>query len=347
MLVELDPRPLAERFDELRLTTRLAEKRDERFVSVRSLRVEIERRPQPGFGGGRIAEPVAIPACRADLKVAQCGAVERANLRDALDHAAERLPRARCAREPLDVAEKDFVPRIELERPTQRRERTIEVLELALPDRRDLGQEPDSLAVRARETNANVVETRDLLHRARLPVHVVERVDDLERQLFVLRQALHRLERDGALRVAVENLLVGVERAAKIAEVLLAQRAEPRQELVPFGRLGGDADAPVEHVAELVPALRLGVEPIERLEQLGLVADLLRRARVRFDRARRALEILLRDPRQTNVEPAGDGWVERRGRTGGEHVRDALPCTHARTDPLELVRGLYVPRVLG
>ena len=81
-----------------------------------------------------------------------------------------------------------------------------------------------------------------------------------------------------------------------------------------------------QDVVQTAPLLVRLQEPIERLEQLGIIAEQGQGALERFDGLRGILEVLLGDPRNPPVEDRATGRVEARSGLHGEHVDQVGPA---------------------
>ncbi|MCZ7679508.1 MAG: hypothetical protein M5U28_12385 [Sandaracinaceae bacterium] len=335
-----------ERVHQRPLAAGSAQQIDELLVSLLRVGIGRDGRPEAGLRRLGVAEVVAVPARGAQVEVAREHAIHVVAAHDLLDDAAQRLPGVRERREALEIAHEPLVARVELERAAERLERAARVAELALVHGRLILQEAHALAVGVRELDAHVEERRHLLRRARLPVHGLEHLDDLARELVVLEERLHGRHRARLRRIAIEHLGEGAERAAPIAELLLLERAEAHEQLAPLDGIHGGLDAPFEDLAELRPGLVLHVEPIERRERVGVVGDVLERAAVGLHRAGVVAEVLLGDARQPPVERARHLRLEHRRGPPRERVRRLVPGAELAGQALDVVLRAHVGRVL-
>ena len=119
------------------------------------------------------------------------------------------------------------------------------------------------------------------------PVDAFEHLGRLVEEIALFGELLERLGGRLVIGRALERHPQRAEAARRLLELANLEHAEPMVELGlrRFRRLHGH-DATLEHLGERLVSPKPRVEPIERLEQLGLVAGLLDGLGVGLDRAR-------------------------------------------------------------
>ena len=162
-----------------------------------------------------------------------------------------------------------------------------------------LGEQVEALV----RVGATVVQDPERANqRLPLALHLVDGLEDARRQdahLPVDQQPLQSAAGARMLRHEGEHLAVELDRPLLLVEVQLERPREAelqRRELL--GRLGTEVDASLEGLGELLPAMLLLVEPVERLERLDLTMAPLTEDLVEgVDGPRGVLELLLVEPR--------------------------------------------------
>ncbi len=127
-------------------------------------------------------------------------------------------------------------------------------------------------------------------------------------------QAVERVQRLGVLRIDLERLAVALDRAGDVAEPDLPQVADPVLERDGLAGGLGELDLALEVAEQVVPALGLAVQPVERLDRRQLVGVEVEDALVGLDRLGDVAELAVVDLREHVQHRASCRRDPRRGR---------------------------------
>ena len=157
---------------------------------------------------------------------------------------------------------------------------------------------------------------------------------------------LHARQRARLAWIGVEHLFEGHERAAPIIVALVAQLAEPDEQVGLLGGIGAGGDPALEHIEQAVPARGAQVQPVERDQGFGRIVAFGCR-HVGVDRARVVAQLFLADARELAIQ------VRRQLTVGGdpgllrEHVGQAPKAAQLARQPLEVGEHGFVTGIGG
>ena len=250
------------------------------------------------------------------------------------EHRDQLLVIAGDVGEPMELRERALVGRLDHQRAGVGRERAVELLQLPLVDVSDLVQELDLPGGVRRLADHHLVHVDELLGLRELAVVGREDLGREHRLVVAVDDTVQRRDRRRVVRRVREGVAVGLDRAHDVGELVLVERADP----VPQGgllvALGRDLDGPLEDPELVGPALRLTVEPIERLDGVVVGGLEVEDRAVGLDRLLDVLELLVVDLPEL-VQPVATV------------LRDLRELRLAPVDVLELLPRLGLREELG
>ena len=295
--VALEPRPRAQRVNELPLAARGPADVLEGTEHFEVLGIDREGLAERVLGAAAVVELVLAPAGETHPEL---DARRRGQIGDRLEGGAEGVgctgPSAVRVREAVELGECVLVGRILGDCGLDRSLRAPAVAHALLEHPRELEPRPRAVAHGLRPRDASLVEPRELLVRAQRAKHELQRVERVVEERVVVEQLLERLPARHVLGHALERLTQRREPLPPSrANSPICRLARRCKRSAWSHRLRLQRDAPLEDVGQGAAVAETPEEPVERGEHVRVVAGPLGRRHVRLRGARRVVELLLAD----------------------------------------------------